>query len=130
MVDARKSTFTGFDLKVARKEILKLSQIEFAEELDIARTSVIKAERTTPNPWMEAACIGLGAIRIQRDWSSTITGPRFVHLREHFGFSPSMLGEEWGVTERTIRAWEMGTPPAWTLPALVGLSIMKAMNPR
>lgn len=128
MVDARKSTFTGFDLKVARKEILGLSQIEFAEELDIARTSVIKAERTTPNPWMEAACVGLGAIRIQRDWSSTITGPRFVRLRERFGFSPSMLGEEWGVTERTIRAWESGTPPAWTLPALVGLSIMKAME--
>jgi DNA-binding XRE family transcriptional regulator len=130
MVDVKKSTFTGFDLKMARKEILGLSQIEFAEELDIARTSVIKAERTTPNPWMEAACIGLGAIRVQRDWSSTISGPRFVHLREHFGFSPSMLGEEWGVSERTIRAWENGTPPAWTLPALVGLSVMKALKPR
>ncbi|MGE8065187.1 hypothetical protein [Pseudomonas sp. NPDC089569] len=130
MVDARKSTFTGFDLKAARKDILGLSQIEFADALDIARTSVIKAERTTPNPWMEAACIGLGAIRLQRAWSSPITGSRFVRLRERFGFSPSMLGEEWGVTERTIRAWEIGTPPAWTLPALVGLSIMKAMEAR
>lgn len=129
MATKKKSAFTGFDLKEARKR-LGMNQIEFAEELCIARTSVIKAERTEPRPWMEAACVGLGGMRIFGESCSSISGERFNRLREKLGFSQALLGTEWGVTERTIRTWEQGSPPAWVLPAMVGLSIMKTLDSR
>jgi DNA-binding XRE family transcriptional regulator len=129
MTKKSRSVFTGFDLKDARDR-LGMTQRELADELCIARTSVIKAERDTPKPWMEAACIGLGGMRIYREGFSNLTGERFGRMREKFGFTAEMLGSEWGVTERTIRSWEHGVPPAWALPAIVGLSIMTSLDVR
>ena len=129
MTKQRRTAFTGLDLKEARDR-LGLTQQEFAEELCIARTSVIKAERDLPKPWMEAACIGLGGIRVYREGYSNLTGEQFGRLREKFGFTAMVLGAEWGVTERTIRSWEIGSPPGWALPAIIGLSILKTLADR
>lgn len=127
MKKKKRVEFTGNALKDARTK-LGISQQELAGEFDIARTTIISAERDTPRPWMAIACLGLGNLRYMDACVKAIDGARFKALREQLGLSHDALGKQLGFAASTILTWERTAPPAWAHPALIGLSVLSVVG--
>lgn len=114
-------------LRDARNK-LGLSQIELAEKLDVARTTIITAEQDTPRPWMTIACLGLGSLMFVDEVVKPLTGDRFASHRERLGYTPAVLATKLGFAESTINTWERTAPPAWAHPAMIGLTVLSLVS--
>ena len=100
-----------------------ISQKELAEELGLARTTIISAEQADPKPWILLACVGLGGIRLSGDRVGQLSGPRLTRIRTDMGLSAEELANRLGYAPSTINTWERSSPPLWAHPALVGLAV-------
>lgn len=114
-------------LREARNK-LGLSQLELATEFDVARTTIISAEKSSPRPWMTIACLGLGSLMFVDQGVKTLSGESFSSLRERLGLTPGSLGSKLGFAESTIMTWERTAPPAWAHPAMIGLTVLSLVG--
>lgn len=102
---------------------IDISQKDLAEELGLARTTIISAEQVDPKPWLMLACVGLGCIRLSGDRVGQLSGPRLAQLRSDLGLSAEQLANRLGFAASTISTWERSAPPLWAHPAMVGLAV-------
>lgn len=114
-------------LRDARNK-LGLSQVELAELLDVARTTILSAEQDTPKPWMPIACLGLGNLMFVDESVRPLSGERFASHRERLGLSHAGLASKLGFAESTIKTWERTAPPVWAHPVMIGLTALSLMQ--
>lgn len=111
----------------AARRMMNLTQEQLAAELDVARTSIIAAEKGTQKQWLLMACLGLISMRITGAGSKAFTGAELKAKRLRLGFTPELLGERLGFAGSTISSWERATPPVWVEYAMVGLGSIELM---
>lgn len=102
---------------------MAISQKDFAEELGLARTTIITAEQNELKPWLLLAGIGLGCMRLSGNRVGQLSGLRLAQLRTDLGLSTEQLASKLGFAVSTIQTWERSAPPLWAHPAMVGLAV-------
>lgn len=115
------------DIRHARAQ-LGLTQLDLAEHLGIARTSISNAEKDEPKPWMYLAVVGLGSLLLMSADVKQLNGKGFSTLRQRLQLTPAALGSKLGMAESTIITWERHGPPLWAYPALIALSAVQLME--
>lgn len=124
----KKSKLLVFNDITDARARLGLTQLDLAEHLGIARTSISNAEKDEPKPWMYLAVVGLGSLLLMNADVKQLNGKGFSTLRQRLQLTPAALGSKLGMAESTIITWERHGPPLWSYPAMIALSAVQLME--
>lgn len=100
-----------------------LSQQELGDELGLARTTILTAEKSDPKTSLMLSAIGLGCLRMSGQRVLQLTGKSMAERRSLLGLSQKDLAEALGYAESSVQTWERQGPPLWVHPALVAVAV-------